>query len=555
MVTGDRARSLLPDGLLMAAGGEDALDDDSLSFAALFMVAAHAEGVLPSQGAGHARVESSRGAEAAAQLGPWVRQQPRPADLAGLPVVWDDSEMEALGVGSALASKTRALRRRWASEHEGVAAWWGEGAPAAGDWVWARCCARSRVFLDGLDEGGLFGGGGMGEEDEEGEGGAAGAAASASKAAAGDDDDELAGLGRASASIGLVMVPLADMLNHSAADPMADEDLDETMDAWEAAGHDAGGVTPAHEVRWSDGDDGEGCFEVVAVLPVARGDQLCISYCREFLEALDTYGFVPVSSAGPPSAVGMTTAGAVLSLLGPAVSSLEESVPLLPLSVLDRLVCRKAPGVDPAEAPGLEARADVMALLGAVPPREAEAGSDKHGAGSGVSDAGCVSVPCLRAGTPQEALLVLQAACAATPADLRAVVPGDGGGADTAGGVGLVTRRRAFEALGRLCSHFAGGLEATEPGVVSLARLVMEGGLSGRRLAAAQCRLARAYVCWSGCVVAKLGLAACAGDADGVEVAMREASGAGARQPARDWLQETAWDIAALRDAAARGEE
>lgn len=587
MLTGARARSLLPEGLLdslAVAGLESAPTDDALAFALVIMLASMAMDATPSHlgeaghaldpvprdasaaaqpapqaaaeaapqagagagasegdgGAGAAAATSAGavcvvaaakafesaghpGAEAAAQLGPWVRVQPRPDDLGGLPVAWSEEELMGLGRHSTAYRQAQRLKAQWHSEWEALHGWLAaSGAAVAveeGDWWWARACARSRVFLDGLDEGGDDGG-------SDGWGG---------------DQDAAAGL-----SVGLVMVPLADMMNHSPWDPLGEEELDDdegeqgVWEVWAEGGFDVEAIPPACGTDWADDDEddngdcdgdgdgggedggcknsGGGWFVVRATADSLAGTQCCISYdCWDLSATLGTYGFTPVPAEQQPEVVGGSPGAAVATVLGPVFARLTEDVALPDLAELAHW-CREASASSPDEA-GLLAETKRAALqsLGVDVP------SPSRGEGSPLPLA-TVALPALTGGLPTAALALLRVACASSLEEVDELSSAAIDGSADHCCAGVVTERHALEALARMCARCCGSGAMNGRVVCRLAQEAARPGLHARALDAARSSLARAAVAWSCTLVAQAGLAALNGDSDAVSSLLRDAA-------------------------------
>lgn len=338
MITGESARRGVASSLLAAL--HDA--DDDYSAIALFILVECAKcGMLPSQKAdtdarwwcwtegATTALATVAGDPAGSSWSPYLALLPRPHDLAGIPATWPTSAWAALQ-DSSWVSSLASVRSMWEAEHAQLCSRWPSStSPTLGDWAWARCVVRSRVFLDGLFVDPMF----MSPE--------------------------------AAHMLGVVLVPLADLLNHVPGSPcfesdwvgLEDEEADEAGDARSstvgrrgaaaAASDDAdeemGGkksgdpasssaassstkdgwfilVAPTHEPRDDDAattEPSSPSSSAGAILPA--GHQIIISYGeRSAQDLLDTYGFIPRRTMFPTTA---TSAAAALD---------EEDAPMSP---------------------------------------------------------------------------------------------------------------------------------------------------------------------------------------------------------------------------------
>jgi hypothetical protein len=335
MLTGERSRSLLPPELLPAMAarlGRDLGEDDFLALSLVVFCTSSLCGNLPSQKGDVASTEywcpspveePSRSArlldphgewnpDGLSALTPWIRLQPRPEDLVGLPVLWPDADLEALRPAGTLLADTARVRGSWAAELAALSEAMGEGIEG-GDWVWARCVVRTRAFLDGLDDGGLT--------------------------------DMIGGGEGADHMLGIVMVPLADMLNHTSGESAADtswSDSRDVDDLEDQGGRDEDGFSGGSPARskasllkdpFQEMEDGsrdavvaelfgeeamalpassftasrgtselsEGWYIVRASSRARKGAQCRISYGeRALCDLLDTYGFAPAPKMSRP---------------------------------------------------------------------------------------------------------------------------------------------------------------------------------------------------------------------------------------------------------------
>ena len=603
MLTGARARSLLPEGLLDSladAGLRGAPSDDALAFSLVIMLASMAMKSAPSHlgEAGHALdpeageaeagdseaaepgaagaakpagetpcAAAHPGARAAAQLGPWIRVQPRPNDLGGLPVAWGDDELLALGKHSSAYRQATGLKVQWHAEWEALRGWLAAGGAAVdaseGDWWWARACARSRVFLDGLDDGGDVGGGMWGQDAGGGEGSGASEGGASERGGEGLGWGAEVGEAAPDVAVGLVMVPLADMMNHSPWDPLGEEEEEEEeeqgiWELWAEHGFDAEAVPPACATDWEDDDEAEadaeegeeeagdgdcagaggggggggGWFVVRASTSCAAGTQCCISYdCGDLSATLGTYGFTPVPADRQPDSVGGTPGTAAAAVLGPVLARLTEDVAMPELAELNHWSSEAAPG--PAAAAGaLEAaKREALLSLGVDVPEPPTDGRPP-------APPATLALPAVAGGLPAWPLALLRVACAATAEEVAALRSAAVEGSAAGCCASAATERRALEALARMCARCCGSCPLDGEAVSKLAQAAAQPALRGRRLDAARSSVARTVVAWSCTIVARAGLAALSRNAHAADVALRDAALMAAPASVRLQLEE-----------------
>lgn len=609
MMSAPRARRLCPPPLVDAAGivattaGEDISDADVLS--AFVFAASYKAGCLPSQleaiaPGGHV-VAADIAEDSLAKHAAWMRMQPSEADLQGLPVLWSEGDLIALGPRSRLAAGSRRTREEWTKQFAAIqkalpscgldAA--ADGGPVSKphaveerDWFWARCCVRSRVFVNGFSD----------VEDED----HTAAAEGATEDSGTDDFGCMEQLFAGEMRLNLVLVPLIDMLNH-AQQPLPGMERTAAVGTRPAGATEGSGSAPVpNETVWTalgeddspahggaSAGDTTGCasdpeywLEVRCVEPSEEGEQCCIGYGDHDLEAmLGTYGFVPGPAATDGRgrvAVPESLPQAVQQLLGleALLHGTGVEIQLPALDTFDRWAGHDIEataedasphsshdGLEPgAAAPEAEVAEGGPSLLELRQHALAEAlgielplSSPEPAAGPGVSrakalpiepfnDTAVVSLPQLRGEWPARALLVLRMCVAATADDLEVLMQqATTGEVVTGGEVSLRTKHRAYEAMGRLVQAWRGSRPDEGSVRECIQQLQHARAASLPRLeSAARVNLAAAHCCHCASELARAGLewGSCGAGAAQGEALRRLAGALGTNREMMDAIQE-----------------